>query len=276
MAALEKMNAALIKKTYRDYRLPALGAVALLIGFVMVFMLAVSTMLLQNGRFWAGLPWVRRLMSAMLGADIGEMLTRTGITSLVFTHALTWVVLIGFLLTLTSGVLAGEIDRGTMDLLAALPISRTGIYTSLSLVALLFGLPICWAVWMGVGLGRMLVGWWDVSLDDMAMLACHLYAVYCFLTCFAIAVSALCNRRTTALLLCFAVIFYAFVVNLIVAFWPAVRKIAFTSFLHYYPPLPIVRDHAMRWNDIAVLLTAGLLCWIAGLIGFRRRDVPAR
>lgn len=269
------MNAVLIKRTLRDYRLLAAGTAVLLLGFVVLFMFAISSMPLDENRFWLDLPWVRRLMSAMIGADISEMVTRTGFTSFVFTHPLMWIMVIGFLLTLTSGVLSGEIDRGTMDLLATLPISRTRLYASLSVAALLLGLPTCGTVWLGAWLGRSLLGWRDVRLDALALLAFHLYAVYIFIACFAIAVSAACSRRTTALVICFVFVFYAFVLNLLVAFWPAAQKIAFTGFLHYYAPLPIVRDQALRWGDVGVLLGAAAIFWTTGLAVFRRRDLPA-
>lgn len=269
------MNAAVIKKTFRDYRLIAGGATVLLLAFVVLFMFAVSSMPLTDVRFWNNIPWIRQLISAMLGADIGEMFTRTSITSFVFTHPLIWIIVIGFVLTFTSGVLAGETDRGTMDLLATLPVSRARIYASLSFVILLFGLPICGSIWLGVCLGRSLVGWGEVRLDLLAMIACHLYATYVFLACFSLAVSALCSRRTTALMLCFVVIFYSFVLNLLVAFWPAAQKIAFTGFLHYYGPLRIVRDDDWQWTDIGVLLGAAVICWTAGLVVFQRRDLPA-
>jgi len=270
------MNAPLVIKTFRDYRLLAVGAAAVLLGFVILFMFAVSSMPLADVKFWNDIPWIRKLISAMMGADVGEMFTRNGISSFVFTHPLMWVMVIGFVLTLTSGVISGEVDRGTMDMLATLPISRTRMYTSLTVVALLFGMPLCWTVWLGVWIGRTLVGWAEVQLDAVAILTCHLYAVYVFLALLSIAVSALCSRRTTALLICFAVVFYSFVINLLVAFWPALQKVAFTGFLNYYAPLLIVRDHAWHWGDISVLLAAGLVCWTLGLIGFQRRDVPAR
>ena len=270
------MSAALIKKAFRDYRLLVAAAATVLLGFVIVFMFAISSMPLTTVQFWNDIPWIRKLMSAMMGADIGEMFTQNGITSFVYTHPLMWIMVIGSLLTMTSGVLAGEVDRGTMDLLATLPISRTRIYASLTMVAVLFGLPVCWTIWLGVCVGRALVGWGEVRLDVLAILTCHLYAVYVFLACFSMAVSALCSRRTTALLICFVVVFYSFVINLLMAFWPALERIAFTGFLNYYSPLPIVRDHAWHWDDIGVLLAAGLVCWTVGLLGFQRRDVPAR
>lgn len=263
-------------KTIRDYGWFAIGAMLLLLGFVVVMMFAIDSMPMDKSHVWLNLKWVRRLISAMLGADLGDMFTRTGITSLVYTHPMMWTVLISFILSLTSGVLAGEIDRGTMDSLATLPVSRSRYYISMTIATLLYGLPLCWTLWVGVWLGRTLIGWSDVRMDLIAVLTVHLYIVYVFLSCLAVSVSALCNRRTTAVVICFVVVFYSFVLNLIGAFWPAAKEIAFTGFLDYYAPLPIVRDAAWRWGDIGVLLTAGAVFWTLGLIGFSRRDIPAR
>lgn len=271
------LNAALARKTLRDYLPLAMATSGLLVAFVILFMLVVNNFPLEQGRqFFRMLPWVERLISAMLGADLVDSITAQGLTTFVFTHPLVWVLIIAFMLTLTSGVLAGEIDRGTMDSLATLPISRARIYATLSLVAVLTGLPICASVWLGSLLGRSVTGTLEVRMDLLAVVACHLYAAYVFLACFAIAVSAMCSRRATSLGICFLLIFYAFVLNLVVAFWPAARPIAFTGFLNYYAPLPIVREQAWRWGDIGVLLGGGAALWTAGLIVFCRRDIPAR
>jgi len=129
---------------------------------------------------------------------------------------------------------------------------------------------------VGVCVGRPLVGAEDVQLGVLGLVAVHLFAVYVFLSCLAMAVSAMCSRRTSALTICFVVVFYAFLLNLLVAFGEAIQSIGFTGFLHYYRPLPIVRDRAWQWGDIAVLLCAGAVLWVAGFVAFRRRDIPAR
>lgn len=271
------MNLALIKKTFRDYGLLTIGAMALLMAFMVLFMFAINSIPLEEiGRVWLQIEWLRRLIGTLIGTEVLDSISMQGMATIAFSHPLMWIIIIAFLLTITSGVISGEVDRGTMDLLATLPLSRANFYTSVTLVTLILGLPICGAVWMGVWLGRSLIEANEIQMDALAIVGCNLYAAYVFLACFTMAMSAVCSRRTTALMIDFVAIFYSFVLNLLVSFWPAVKKIAFTGFLHYYAPLPIVRDHAWRWGDITILLGAGLVFWTVGLVFFGRRDVPAR
>ena len=74
----------------------------------------------------------------------------------------------------------------------------------------------------------------------------------------------------------FFLVFYAFVLNLLRAFWPALDVMAWSDFLHYYQTSMIVRDEAYRWGDIGVLVGAAAAWWIVGLTVFVRRDFPAR
>ncbi|MFH1418636.1 MAG: ABC transporter permease subunit [Planctomycetota bacterium] len=270
------MNTALIRKTARDYLVVWVAAMVLLFSLVMVFMLAVHSMPLDETTQFLRMAWVRKLVNALVGADLMETMTPTGLAGFIFSHPMTWVLLITFLMTASSGGLAGEVDRGTMDLLAALPISRPAIYVSLSIVILLAGLPLCGVVWLGVAAGRLPTGATDVQLGVLGIVACNLYAAYCFLACFSLAVSSGCSRRGTSLAIAFVPIFYSFVLNLVGAFWEPAKRIAYTGFLHYYAPLPTIRDGTWPWRDMAVLAAAAIVCWGVGLVVFSRRDVPAR
>ncbi|MFQ5424527.1 MAG: ABC transporter permease subunit [Phycisphaerae bacterium] len=269
------MNAALIRKTLRDYRLILTGAVGLLVGFIIVMIFASDSVLQQGDDLVPNIEWIRKLISAILGADIAQFMTPTGMASFTFTHPMTWTLIIACILTMSSGGIAGEIDRGTMDVLAALPVSRGRIYTSLTFVTAVSGIPICAAVWSGVYIATHLLGRTDVDMDALAILTAHLYAAYILLTCFSFAVSAMCSRRTTAIAIVFVFVFYSFVLNVAGAFWEPLRRIAFTGFLHYYLPLPIVRDRAWQWDNLGVLLAGAAVCWTTGLLAFRRRDIPA-
>ncbi len=269
------MNSALVRKTLRDYRLILAGAVGLMVGFVIVMMFAGNSLLQQGDNLIPNIEWIRKLISAMLGADIAQFMTPTGMASFAFTHPMVWTLIIACILTMSSGGIAGEIDRGTMDVLAALPVSRGRIYTSLTFVTAVSGIPICAAVWSGVYIATHLLGRTDVDMDALVVLTAHLYVVYVFLTCFSFAVSAMCSRRTTAIAIVFVFVFYSFVLNVAGAFWEPLRRIAFTGFLHYYVPLPIVRDRAWQWGDLRVLLAAAAVCWTVGLLALWRRDIPA-
>ncbi len=270
------MNLTLTRRFLRDYAPLAAGAFLLLVAFVIFFSFAVGSMPLGQDNPWMSMPWVRRVISALAGMEIHDSLTMQVLTTVAFSHPLVWTILIAFLLTMGSGAIAGDIDRGTVDLTATLPISRARMYGSATVSLLAYGVPLCAAVWIGTWLGRGFAELGEVELSPLAIVTIHLYAAYVFLACFSIAASAMCSRRSTALVICGVVFFYAFVLNLLVGFWPAARKVAFTGFLNYYRPLPIVMDSAWRWSDLAVLLGAAATAWIAGLIVFLRRDIPAR
>lgn len=277
---LTDVSIALIRKTIHDYLLTWLAAVTLLVAFVVMYMFIVGSMMERQTNIFEivdglGMDWVRKLISALIGSEVEQAMTPTGLASFAFAHPLVWTVMIAFLFTVTSGVISGEIDRGTMDLLATLPISRGRIYGTLSLVVMCMGLPICAAIWVGAAIGKYLSNTPAVDLAALGLLGAHLYVVFIMLACFSLAVSAMCSRRGSALAIAFLVVFYSFVLNVLVAFWEPVKKIAFTGFLNYYAPLPITRDHAWRTGDLAVLLAAAAVCWAAGFIVFRRRDVPA-
>jgi ABC-2 type transport system permease protein len=248
----------------------------LLLAFAVVFMLAVRSVPLEENAAFLKYEWVRKLVSSLVGADLLETMTPTSLASFVLAHPLAWILLIAFMMTVASGVLAGEIDHGTMDLLAALPFSRRRVYASASVVVIGGGLLLCGALWGGLALGCRLTGADDVQLGALGMVACNLYAAYIFLACFAMAVSASCSRRELALAITFVPIFYSFVLNFVGPFWTPAQKVAWSGFLHYYRPLPIVRDGAWQWGDISTLLGLAVVAWGIGLVIFARRDVPAR
>ena len=115
-----------------------------------------------------------------------------------------------------------------------------------------------------------------LRLDLLAMAAAHLYSVYVLLACFGLAVSAMCDRRGTAVSICFLVVFYAFVLNFVATMWEPARAIQFTAFLYYYRPLDVTRYAMWRWSEIGVLLGAAAVWWVVGLTAWVRRDIPAR
>ncbi|HWL92278.1 MAG TPA: ABC transporter permease subunit [Phycisphaerae bacterium] len=268
------MNPTILKRTLRDYWLLAGGATILLFAFVILFMFATHSVPLEEGRRWLQLEWVRKLMQAMLGADLGEALTTTGLASFVFTHPLTWVLVVSFILAVSSGALSGEMDRGTIEMIATLPVSRARIYTSVSIVLFLMGLPILFGAWAGVWVGAKLNTIGDVGMmAKLAIVAVNFYAAYLLLAALSLCISASCERRGVTLIICFLLIFYSFILNLLAAFWPRAQEVAFTGFLHYYQPLPIVIHTEWPWRNMGILVGAGASLWIAGLIRFCRRDI---
>ncbi|MCB9858737.1 MAG: ABC transporter permease subunit [Phycisphaerales bacterium] len=268
------MNTTIFRKALRDYGWMMLVAAALLFAFVIIFVFAATSINIEQRLDVMQTPWVRRLISSMIGGDIIDNFTRTGMIAFAFAHPAAWAMLLTFILTSTSGLIAGEVDHGSFDLVATLPISRTRLYVTYSVVVALAVAVMCAAIWAGACAGLSLIGDHEAGRSVLAIVAAHLYAACLFVVGLGMAMSGVCNRRLVAAGICFLYIFYSFVLNVLEAFWPAIRSIGFSSFMHYYSPLPVARDAAWQWTNIGVLLAAGLVVWLIGLVRFVNRDLP--
>ena len=271
------MSIPLIRRTLRDYALLWAALATLLFVFGALFMYAIhATPIGQQGGDFLKMPFVRRLLTVMLGSDPITMLSPSVLSAFAFTHPLMWSLTVIFCISLHSGTLAGEMDRGTMDLLAALPVSRASIYNSVGAVGLAMTLPMSWALWLGVLIGKEIAGAEDVHMDVLVRVTWHLCATQALIVSFSLAISAACQRRGTAVAIAFFLVFYAFLLNVLRTMWTGLNFLRWTDFLYYFQTLPIVRDEAYRWNDITILLAASAVWWIGGLVWFMRRDIPAR
>lgn len=267
---------AILKKTCRDYALMWTATLVLILGFTMLYKTALGSVPIEESQHFLRLAWIRRMVAAFAGADLLEVMTPTGFVSFGLSHPMLWILLIGSLFTYVSGALTGEVDRGTIDLVGTLPFTRTSHYFAVSLASIGAGVPLCAAAWAGLWLGGRMGQSSNVDYAILAVVTVHLFAAYVCLAGFSLAVSASCSRRTTALLFCFLPVFYSFVLNVISAFWEPAQRAAWTGYLGYYRPLPIVRDGVWQWGDMATLVTAGIAIWLVGWAVYVRRDFPAR
>lgn len=269
------MNRALFLKTLRDHRMFIMGGSFLLVLFVVVFLFAINSLPMEHTEVWMEIPWIKSLISSLMGSEVSGIFDPSGMATFVFTHPVVLAIVIALIFSIASASLVGEIDRGTIDLLASLPISRSSIYVSVSSALVGCGPLFCLALWIGAMIGRSLTGQNAIRMDQLALVAVQFFFVYVFLCGMSLGVSAMCSRRYVALTICFGVVLYSFTVNVLSAFWPALKMVSYSSFFRFYAPLKIVEAQALQWGSVLVLIIAGSLLWVAGLVVFQRRDFPA-
>ncbi len=269
------MNVALFIKTLRDHRFFILGGSFLMGLFVVVFMFATNSLPMEQTKVWMDVPWIKSLITSLMGSDITGVLTPSGMATFSFTHPVMLAIMIAVVFSMASAGLVGEIDRGTIDLLASLPISRSRIYASVSAALLSCGPLMCVSLWLGAFVGRKLTGQTEIDMGNLVLVAVQFFFIFAFLCGMALGVSAMCSRRVVAITICFGAVLYAFTVNVLSAFWPALKFVSYSSFFRYYAPLKIVETQSVQWSSVAVLSIAGLVFWLAGLLVFRSRDFPA-
>ena len=170
------------------------------------------------------LPFLRPLITALLGADPGQQISGAMSQAFLWVHPTVLTLVWAHEVIYCTRTPAGEIDRGTIDFLLGLPISRTKIF-----IAELVG-------WLMSGICILLCGYIGHLLasiyhePDMrpplfvtAYVMVNFFAVYLAVGGFAFLVSTVSDRRGRAMGIVFAVLLSSFLINFVAQFWDPLK-----------------------------------------------------
>lgn len=265
----------LVAKSLREARLTVviLSTAIMVVEAILAFVL--PTVLEDFSAQLLQLRFIRTIVQALLGTDLGEVIGPETVVAFAWVHpvvlAITWTLAI----VLCTRVPAGEVDRGTVDVLLGLPVSRWSVYLAETFVFAAAGIVMIALGLLGHRLGLMSVAPAQrPGAASLLAIVANFYCLYLAVAGLSCAISAACDRRGRAIGIVFAILLASFLLNFLAAFWEPARTVAFLSLLDYYRPLVILRDGA-RWplGDMAVLFAFAACTWTAGGWWFARRDI---
>lgn len=270
------MNAALIRKLARDslplYAITLVGVLLLETLIVGVF----NELAADMQKVLLGAAFIRRFVTAIMGAELGEQISPTGMMAFGFAHPVLYALIWSYLLTTITRVLVGEIERGTADLLLTLPISRMTVYCSATVVWLAGLIVLSAAPLVGTYVGQDLFG---VEMrGDFARLArvtVNLFALLVAIGGVVMLVSSWVSRRGMAIGIVLGLLLGSFLLNFLALFSDVARRVSALGVLHYYRPLLVVRDSGWPTRDIGILVGLGAICWTLGAWRYTTRDIRA-
>lgn len=309
----------LVRKLLRDLRLPLLIVALLLVAFECLW--AKVTQRITQELLPALLSTLKpddylrllqlffqgpgKIMEALIGGDTVDVMRPLDVLTIGYVHPLAQTILCVWAIGRAAGAITGEIDRGTMELLLAQPLTRTQIILAHLAVDLLVIPVLCLAMWAGSWLG---VAWFgeivhqpvaetaaapvldilnvmpstegsarvmkvdpSVLWPALPQAAALLFAV----SGLTLWLSSRGRFRGRVLGLAIAVILLQFLVNLIGQLWPAVAPLRpFTIFFYYQPQQAILRhewtvDVGPVWNlGCAAPVPGALVLLGVGLVGY--------
>ena len=227
----------------------------------------------QISAAWSAFGLFQEIVRTVLGADMREQIGPETIAAIAWVHPLVLALVWAQPMVYCTRVPAGEVDRGTIDVLLGLPVARWQLYLTETVVWLAAGIVILFAAGTGNALGTAAAGGRAVRAARLALVMANLFALYIAVGGLAWLVSALSDRRGRALTVLFGAAVASFLVQYLAQFWSLAARISFLDLLHYYRPLSILQSGAWPARDIAVLLLVGTALWaLAGAI-FARRDL---
>lgn len=216
----------------------------------------------------------------LAGVPLADLATPTGRLSVLYVHAVTMVVLVGWALGRGSAPISGEIGRGTMDLLASLPIRRTSIVVASATVTTLGTLLLVLALWLGQGMGLATVALEEpVALWPFLPGALNLAAMIFCLTAITTLFSSWDRDRWHTILCVGGVFTLSAILKMVARLWAAGAWLRYLSFLTPFEPQRLILaapEEAARlaWQYDAILVGLGLAAYLAAGAIFWWRDIP--
>ena len=236
--------------------------------------IALPSLQRQLGDLLERLGFVQQFLKVLVGMDVAGELGPDLFVALRWVHPVVLALLWAHAIIHCTRLPAGEVDRGTIDVLLGLPISRWSLFVSESLIWL-----TCAVAVLMMGLAGSLVGGtrnppeYRPELGRVAMVLVNLGFLYLAVGGLAWCVSALSDHRGRAIAVVFAVVLGSFLINYLAQLWKPAERLSVLSVLTYYRPLFILRDGAWPAKDLAVLGGTALVVWSAAGWTFSRRDL---
>lgn len=221
------------------------------------------------------IPLIQNLIRGLLGVDARGALGPEMFESIGWVHPVVLAITWAHAIIICTRVPAGEIDRGTIDVLLGLPVSRWNLFISETGAWLVSGIILLAAGLTGNAIGHSFLPpqLYQPPMARLLIVLVNFFALYCTVGAMAWLFSAMSDRRGRAMGAAFGVVLASFLLNYLAQFWEPAESVSFLGLLQYYRPLFILRDGAWPVRDLAVLgaLIAGF--WIAAGLIFSRRDL---
>jgi ABC-2 type transport system permease protein len=168
------MTGVLLRKLLRDLRVPLLVTAVLLAAFQCLWAKITSRILGELSPYFSqlasfaglGLSDIRQhlfegpgqIIQTIIGGEGIDLERAMDMLSIGYVHPLVQTILCIWAVGRASGALAGELDRGTMELLLAQPLARSRLVLAHFCVDLIVIPLLCLSLWGGTCLGVWLVG----------------------------------------------------------------------------------------------------------------------
>lgn len=264
----------LLRKIILEVRTPVL-----LFGIGLAVIMFLLTSLLPKvlgdiHRIFEKLPFIKPILTALIGIDINDGFTSQMMQAFLWVHPTVLSILWAHELMYCSRMPAAEIDRGTVDFLLGLPVSRWKLYISETIGWIISGVII---ICIGL-IGHIIASSAlqpDMKPGNFAVLCItiNLFAVYLAIGGIAFLVSANSDRRGRTIGIMFAIVLASFLLNFLAQFWEPAKTVSFLSIMEYYRPALTIQANEFPWKDVGILSTISLGAWLAGAVIFSRRSI---
>ena len=214
------------------------------------------------------------------GVPFREVATPAGRIGLAYVDPVILFALVVWSIARGSDIVAGELGRGTMEVLLAQPVRRLSVYASQAAVTVIGCLVLVLMLWLGTCAGIATVKLpGDVPMSYFIAPAVNLFGMAFFLAGFTSLLSSCDSYRWRVIGLAGGFYIVSAILKVIGRMAPGWEMVAYGSFLTAVEPQAFVGNPEEAKNLLveynSILLGLGVLFYAAGATVFCRRDLPA-
>ncbi len=205
----------------------------------------------------------------------GNVLTLSGAIALGVIHPIAVFLKSLFAVGFGLYAVAGERQRGTLEVLLARPLDRRWVHLTLLVAVAVFSAVVVAAEIAGAALGAVSSGLGDqLEPGRLAFLWLNGVLLYVALGAIGLAASVSFDRLAPATTAALAFIVISYVFEILAELWPDARDLGPWSVFHYLDPRAILSGSA-RPGDLVVLACAAAAAVVFAQAAFPRRDLAA-
>jgi ABC-2 type transport system permease protein len=284
------MNVALWKKTIYESRWLLVSGMAFMF---MVHWLRVwvssffSSKALEN--MFSFMP---ELVEQLMPVPLSQVATQAGRIAVAYDDPIVLLLVTVWGISRGSDAVSGELNRGTMEMVLAQPVTRLGVLGTQAAVTLSGAALLAAAALLGTSIGLATITLEETVSPSVFMpAALNLFAMGAFLAGLTTMVSAGSNYRSHTIGIVGAFYAVSMIAKIIGRLAPGWDWITYGSFFTPFEPQLLVAERWKAWSlwvdgprgtlelgglgYDSILIGLGLACYVVAAIVFCRRDLPA-
>jgi ABC-2 type transport system permease protein len=272
-------NTAIWKKSWGDQRGLVLAMAALWSAFPWIY-LWLSAQIPMNAFHDVLLRAIPEDWQKLSGVPFSEVATYAGRVALAFVDPVVVLAATVWGITRGSDAVSGQVERGTMEMLLAQPVTRRAVFTTQAVTTTMGAAVLCSvllaSVWTAVSFGP-----WAGKVEPARFVPAVLN-VFGLMVCMAgitAAVSAADSYRWRTIGILCGFYVFSILAKLVGRMSGMFAWVGYLSVFNAYEPQRLVGGTADAWRLLmlydGVLLGVGVLGFVIGGIIFSRRDLPA-
>lgn len=266
------MNLNLLKRSFAD-RYVSLSVYAFGVAVYAVFILLIWPSLKENlatlNQLWESYP---ESIRKAFGSENMQFATFDGFLSVEYFSQMWPLIMIAFSISIATGAIAAEIEKGTMELLLSQPITRRSVIVTRHFYFELGIILLIAASLIPIAIGAPLVGG-DIAAGGLFSLAIPSFLFFTAIGSLTFLLSVIFSTRGRAIFVSLGIIIFCYALDILAKINDTFGNVHFLSIFYYWDPYRYLHGPSWAWGDLTVLALISLFSTAAAVIWFERRDI---